>query len=304
MPAGLKYTEDQDSVLVDLVGRHLPTGGDQWIRLTAEYQIRTGVSRDEESLKERFKKLRNSKKPTGDPDCPPNIRKAKQVWREILSKMAVQDMGSPIGKSESEGIIIVAEAATDVPACNLSSQLSLSRENHDVRSELHFDLATEDDIAQTVVTSDATSASVPATVQGVSSRTGMTNDALAQLSKEIGGRIKSNAKPSNAKYTTPDNLFISETARKRQKLDRVISNLENETNSNSDVAMMILSQSQRWEQEREFKAMQWEQEKEERREDRRQAMQMFTMAMATIGNGIAAYANAVRGDSTKENKEN
>ena len=54
MPHGLKYTEDQDRILVDLVAQYLPTGGDQWIRLTAEYQIKTKTTRDEESLKERF----------------------------------------------------------------------------------------------------------------------------------------------------------------------------------------------------------------------------------------------------------
>ena len=123
---------------------------------------------------------------------------------------------------------------------------------------------------------------------GVSSRTGMTNQALAQLGKEIGGRINS----ARVKYVTPQapqDAFISETARKRQKLDRVISNLENDSN-NSDIALMIMSQNQRWEQER-----------EERREDRRENMQMFAMAMTAIGNGLAAFANATRGDANKEN---
>ena len=129
MPTGLKYTDEEDRILVDLVAEHLPTGGDQWIRLTAEFQIQAGVNRDEDSLKERFKKLRNVRKPTGDPDIPSTVLKAKQVWQDILSKMAVQDLGSPVDKN------VVADTLAIIQPTQLSF-----REIDDVQPEPYFDM--------------------------------------------------------------------------------------------------------------------------------------------------------------------
>ena len=48
----------------------------------ASYTIDNGRwTRDVESLKQKFRKLANSTKPSGDPDCPPAIRRAKYIAR-------------------------------------------------------------------------------------------------------------------------------------------------------------------------------------------------------------------------------
>ena len=176
---------------------------------------------------------------------------AKRVWQDILAQMAVQDLGSPSDNMHPP------ETA---PVASLPSE-TLFPDHDDVDHNVNVDPVDEGDYAQSI---DETLGATQATVPGVSSRTGMTNQALAQLGKEIGGRINS----ARVKYVTPQapqDAFISETARKRQKLDRVISNLENDSN-NSDIALMIMSQNQRWEQER-----------EERREDRRENITNFIM---------------------------
>ena len=53
-------------------------------------------ARDNESLKAKFKTLRLHKKPTGDPDCPPDVRRAKRLYRLI------EQNADTVGVDESE----------------------------------------------------------------------------------------------------------------------------------------------------------------------------------------------------------
>jgi hypothetical protein len=106
MPKAPKFTEGEDNCLLTQVENELPTGGDQWTRVAMRFnsQMPQGSPhRDADSLKERFKKLRNSTKPTGDPDCPPAIRRAKRLWVQIQGVMAVQTEGSPLYDDDEEG---------------------------------------------------------------------------------------------------------------------------------------------------------------------------------------------------------
>lgn len=41
------------------------------------------IQGDAEACKSKFKTLKNTRKPTGDPRCPPNVREAKYIQREI-----------------------------------------------------------------------------------------------------------------------------------------------------------------------------------------------------------------------------
>ena len=51
------------------------------------------TSRKPGSLKRKFQLLYTSKKPTGDPDCPPQVRRAKWIWKTIKGKMGVASLG-------------------------------------------------------------------------------------------------------------------------------------------------------------------------------------------------------------------
>lgn len=53
--------------------------------------------RDNESLKAKYKTLRLHKKPTGDPDCPPDVRRAKRLYREI------EQQADTVGTEPSRG---------------------------------------------------------------------------------------------------------------------------------------------------------------------------------------------------------
>ncbi|CAK4147545.1 unnamed protein product, partial [Aphanomyces euteiches] len=53
--------------------------------------------RDTKSIRRKFKSLRNSKKPTGGPECPSEVVQAKRINRLLEARMSFLDMGSDSG---------------------------------------------------------------------------------------------------------------------------------------------------------------------------------------------------------------
>ncbi len=74
---------------------HLPVGMNAWTALTDHYngldKPDSYPPRNVESLRGKFKKLRNVKKPTGDPTCPEEVRWAKRLSRSIEQKQDITD---------------------------------------------------------------------------------------------------------------------------------------------------------------------------------------------------------------------
>lgn len=82
------YSDKDVTRLLDLVEETLPIGSNDRTVVAqgyAMYVARTGrPPRELESLRMKFDKLANTKKPTGDPSCPPLVRLVKRMSREIL----------------------------------------------------------------------------------------------------------------------------------------------------------------------------------------------------------------------------
>ncbi|RHY17671.1 hypothetical protein DYB25_004089 [Aphanomyces astaci] len=53
-------------------------------------------------MRRKFKSLRNSKKPTGDPDCLEDVKRAKRINRAMEARMSVLDMGSGDENEDNE----------------------------------------------------------------------------------------------------------------------------------------------------------------------------------------------------------
>jgi hypothetical protein len=78
--------------LLTLIEGDLPRGRNEWESLADKFnagQNRDSL-RDWDGLKRKFTKLKNSAKPTGDPDCPEPVRRAKIVQHAIESKSGVE----------------------------------------------------------------------------------------------------------------------------------------------------------------------------------------------------------------------
>ncbi|KAE9268145.1 hypothetical protein PR003_g31545, partial [Phytophthora rubi] len=86
------YTMFDIDRLLHLVEQALPLGRDEWERLAVTYnagRARGAPERDFEILRRKFKMLYSARKPTGMPEMPPHIRRAKEAKQAIDEKANV-----------------------------------------------------------------------------------------------------------------------------------------------------------------------------------------------------------------------
>ena len=76
--------------------------------------------RDQDSLKNKFDKLSNRKKKTGDPSCPQPVRRAKHIARAIHNKCAAMTLG---GSSDGEDNAVVLENSSEGSERSSSSDI-------------------------------------------------------------------------------------------------------------------------------------------------------------------------------------
>ncbi|KAG9404541.1 hypothetical protein AC1031_004746 [Aphanomyces cochlioides] len=75
--------------LLDQVEKYLPIGRNGWEKVEHAFNLSDFVHRDLDALKRKFVVLKNNPKPTGDPECPPEVVRAKRLNREIDSRASV-----------------------------------------------------------------------------------------------------------------------------------------------------------------------------------------------------------------------
>jgi hypothetical protein len=93
---GKNFTSSELDAMLTVVEELLPLGGDHWEHVALEYNKKVSADRvrNAESLRKKFKTLRNVKKPTGDPDCPIEVKRAKRAQYSIEAKMGVETFES------------------------------------------------------------------------------------------------------------------------------------------------------------------------------------------------------------------
>jgi hypothetical protein len=68
----------------------LPAHGKEWKEVAQIHaQNFPKMQQTSDSIKRKLQALYRSKKPTGDPFCPPEVRKAKQLWHDIVNKSKI-----------------------------------------------------------------------------------------------------------------------------------------------------------------------------------------------------------------------
>ena len=89
-PGSQGYTAVDCTALVLAVKQILPLGSQEWNKVLDLYnnyaRANNRALRECDPLRAKFKSLHESKKPTGDAFCPPYIREAKAVDREIRAR--------------------------------------------------------------------------------------------------------------------------------------------------------------------------------------------------------------------------
>jgi len=89
---GLGFTSKELDCLLDCIDEHLPIGPDEWDRVHRDHLLHfPNMGRTKESLKKKFTSMYQKRTPTGDPNCPSEIRRAKQLYEEIKKKSDLSD---------------------------------------------------------------------------------------------------------------------------------------------------------------------------------------------------------------------
>jgi hypothetical protein len=86
---GSNYSNDEITCLLDLIEEKKPIGQD-WKEVEEEHNgYYPDTQRDVDSLKRKFATLYGSKMPTGDPSCPPVVRRAKRLAAMLSSDAGI-----------------------------------------------------------------------------------------------------------------------------------------------------------------------------------------------------------------------
>ncbi|CDO68933.1 hypothetical protein BN946_scf185000.g76 [Trametes cinnabarina] len=125
----LNFSKQDVTELLHLIRQHMPAGQNGWQKVVTSYNAYASTQgrpkRDVISLRGKYYKLVNAKKPTGDPDCPPEVCEAKRIERAIQERVCLgiinDDLPIPedwnvaaSGSEVDDDAILAAESSTDV----------------------------------------------------------------------------------------------------------------------------------------------------------------------------------------------
>jgi hypothetical protein len=104
---GSHYSSEEIDLIMDIIEEVLPSGEYMWDRVAKEYNDRKprgSACRDMESIRNKFRKFKNEKKPTGDPNCPEHVKRAKTIQRAIDNHVGAQEIDDDqFSDDESDG---------------------------------------------------------------------------------------------------------------------------------------------------------------------------------------------------------
>ena len=107
---GPKFNDDEVMIALDFIEEILPISGLEWDSVTSMHAERfQDLDRTKESIKRKFSSLYHSRIPTGDPECPITVLRAKRIQRSIEERSdAVEEVAE-----EELGFEEEATAATE-----------------------------------------------------------------------------------------------------------------------------------------------------------------------------------------------
>ena len=101
------FKEGEVDRLLNIIDERLPRGDNEWQLVADDYNTsrpREFPEREKDSLRNKFKTLRNVRKPTGDPTIPAAVRRAKQIQRRIEDRIAVETADDGVNHNEFDDL--------------------------------------------------------------------------------------------------------------------------------------------------------------------------------------------------------
>jgi hypothetical protein len=165
------YTDAEIEILLDLIQQYLPIGNIAWMRVVDEYNRRvpTERARNKTSILKRFNTLHQRLMPTGDPNMPDDVRRAKHLNYLIMDKSECVNMNGDDLDLEEDDAEIEEELVDPVVAL---------REAEGTK------------VAPPAITGDVTTAAIRPVPSSISTGTGITS---SRTSRAQNKRAKSEA---------------------------------------------------------------------------------------------------------------
>ncbi|KAJ7195966.1 hypothetical protein GGX14DRAFT_323982, partial [Mycena pura] len=95
-PGSSNYSSKDVTALLDLVEEHLPLGGKRWKTIGKEFnkwaRSASRPERQEKALENKYKSLLKTKKPTGDAERPPTVKRALEIENLILERAGARNL--------------------------------------------------------------------------------------------------------------------------------------------------------------------------------------------------------------------
>jgi hypothetical protein len=89
---GAGFGRDEVSCFLDAIEKHLPISPNEWDMVEIHHaKYYPDSARTKDSLKRKFLTLHRTKIPTGDPNCPIEVRRAKRIYEEMKKKTELSD---------------------------------------------------------------------------------------------------------------------------------------------------------------------------------------------------------------------
>ncbi len=147
MAKSFSYSKEEVDSFLDTVEEYLPISSTAWERVAEVYLTwYPNLNWTADSLKRKFKELYNKNIPTGDPLCPPAVRRVKHLRVEIINRLDVSDLNLEEGEDSLE--------EGDTTAANLGGDCKDNEVEDGLEEEDKFSTAVVGEDIGTVVGGD------------------------------------------------------------------------------------------------------------------------------------------------------
>ena len=146
MPKGTNYSLDEIDSLLDLIEDELPISATLWENIQKSHLSRyPDQRRGVDSIKRKFKELYSKRVKTGDPNCPQEVRRAKQLRHQIVESMNASDLNTVVAGSEEQGSESGDDASSLGEHDNVGSDVVVAHRPRRSSAEVDDEEVEEDD---------------------------------------------------------------------------------------------------------------------------------------------------------------
>ncbi|KAG9398807.1 hypothetical protein AC1031_014124 [Aphanomyces cochlioides] len=237
-------------VLLDAIEKVMQLGSNGWEKVSQFFNRDESIliARNDEQCKRKFVALKNHRKPTGDPDCPLNVVRAKRLQRALDNYGAVVRLGSDDDEIECE---------------------KNSPSNRAVDEESRLDYQDDENEDATIVTYDGDNSE--SVVEPLNSGSAVVATDLGNSDAKVSGHSLEELRllsSSLASQTPPSVFSLSYTAKRRQNLDQMNDRAEQSMSGGGDIAHMVIMMEERAQKRQEERDERERLREEQRRRER------------------------------------